>query len=69
MHVTRKLAFIAVALLVAGCSALPTGSDAAASPSATGQTSVAASDTGSVGTSSTSGPTDGRGGNLFGSGT
>jgi hypothetical protein len=69
MLVTRKLAFIAGALLVAGCSALPTDSDAAASAPPTPQTSVAASDGGSPGTTSTSGQTDSRGGNLFGSGT
>jgi hypothetical protein len=69
MLVTRKLAFIAAVLLVAGCSALPTGSDAAPSAAEARQSSVAVSDSGSVGTTSTSGPADGRGGNLFGSGT
>jgi len=69
MLVTRRLILIAAALVVAGCSTLPTGSDAAASAPAARQTSVTASDTGSVGTTSTSGQTDSRGGNLFGSGT
>lgn len=69
MLVTRKLTLIAAALLVAGCSAVPTGSDAATSAPAARQTSVTASDSGSVGTTSTSGETDNRGGNLFGSGT
>lgn len=69
MLVTRKLTLIAAALVVAGCSALPTGLDAAASAPAAQQTSVTASDSGSVGTTSTSGQTDSRGGNLFGSGT
>lgn len=65
MLVTRKLALVAAALLVAGCSALPTGSDAAASAPAALQTSVATSDSGSAGTTSTTSES----GNLFGSGT
>ena len=69
MLVTRKLALVAVALLVAGCSALPTGSDAGASASAARQTIVPDSESGSEGTNSTTGETDNRGGNLFGSGT
>lgn len=69
MLVTRKLTLIAVAVLVAGCSAVPTGSDAAVSAPAARQTSVTTSDSGSVGTTSSSGQTDSRGGNLFGSGT
>lgn len=69
MLVTRKLTLIAAALVVAGCSALPTGPDAAASAPAAQQTSVTASDSGTVGTTSTSSQTDNRGGNLFGSGT
>jgi uncharacterized lipoprotein YajG len=69
MLVTRKLTLIGVALLVAGCSALPTGSDVTASASAARQTSVAESESGTAGTTSTSGETDNRGGNLFGSGT
>lgn len=69
MFVTRKLTLIAAALVVAGCSALPTEPDAAASAPAAQQASVTASDSGSVGTTSTSGQTDSRGGNLFGSGT
>jgi hypothetical protein len=69
MLVTRKLTLIAIVLLFAGCTTLPTDSDAAASAPADRQTSVAPSDSESVGTTSTSGDTDGRGGNLFGSGT
>lgn len=69
MLVSRELALLAIALLVAGCSALPTGPDAAASAPAAHQTNGTASDSGSVGTTSTSGQTDSRGGNLFGSGT
>ena len=68
MHVPKKLALVATALLIAGCSALPTGSDTSAAP-ARHQTSVAAPDSGSAGTTSTSGGTDTRSGNLFGSGT
>jgi hypothetical protein len=68
MLATRKLALVAVALLVSGCSALPTDSDASAAPTLH-QTSVAAPDSGSAGTTSSSGAADSRGGNLFGSGT
>lgn len=64
MLVTRKLALVAVALLVAGCSAAPTAYDAATA-SARHETSVAAPDTAAAETTSTSSET----GNLFGSGT
>jgi uncharacterized lipoprotein YajG len=69
MLITRKLTLVAVTLLAAGCSAMPTDSEAPAAAPSLHQTSVASPDSGAVGTTSTSGETDNRGGNLFGSGT
>lgn len=69
MLVTRKFALVAAALLVGGCSPLPTQPDAARAAPTRLHTGVAASDTAGAGTTSSSGETGTQGGNLFGSGT